>query len=128
VEKHFLSYHWPGNVRELEHTIESAMNLVSDSDITLEPDHFASTLFADMISGACSIENTHLSSNKIVSHKSINDEEIKKLTDALDKADGVAANAAKLLNISPQLFNYRLKKNGLKRKHIIIHDPSKNLR
>ncbi|MDR2461531.1 MAG: sigma 54-interacting transcriptional regulator [Deltaproteobacteria bacterium] len=119
VEKAFLNYSWPGNVRELEHAIESAMNLAADNDITLEPGHFASSLFADILANP---GPTMVLTNKPIlsAPNSKKEEEIKMLTDALEMADGVSAKAAKILNISPQLFNYRMKKFGLKRKHIIV--------
>jgi arginine utilization regulatory protein len=120
VEQAFLNYDWPGNVRELEHAIESAMNLAADNDITLEPNHFASSLFADILkeSPPPPTETVSPPSRKISGSKK--DEEIKTIMDALEKADGVSSKAARLLNISPQLFNYRMKKLGLKRKHILV--------
>jgi len=124
VEKIFQQYHWPGNVRELEHALEGALLLVSEQENTLEPDHFNATLMSRALSSLNARETTPilcdpaslmpeaLSTRGLSSAKTY---ETSLLIAALEAANGNVALAARTLNISPQLLNYKMKKFGLKK-------------
>jgi transcriptional regulator with GAF, ATPase, and Fis domain len=51
----------------------------------------------------------------IYGHEARDDGEAARLAEALETAAGNAAKAARSLNISPQLMNYKINKYGLKR-------------
>ncbi len=91
VKKVFMEYQWPGNVRELEHSIEHAFVLCRQNIITQDnlPTHFkkAAQLSTD-------IKNTE-----------VNPQDIQ---EALRKAGGNKAKAARLLNISRQTIYRKL--------------------
>lgn len=117
LEQIFLNYHWPGNVRELEHIIEGAMNLMAGEDIISYfylPAHF---------------RNKMQSKEDIVKHKHLlqNDKQvIKTLKEQMDELEEYyikkalrnnnnnISRTAKILGISRQSLQYRLKKHGMK--------------
>ena len=123
LEKAFEHYHWPGNVRELEHAIEGAMNIIPDDETILEPSHFASSLFGGVLSGLnlnvpdFSDGDDKPASTPLGPQLSVDQhKQVERLIQALENAGGNAAKAARKLNISPQLMNYKMKKFGLKKK------------
>ena len=117
LEGAFASYHWPGNVRELEHAIEGAMNIAGDDETLLEPAHFKSSLFGGALSSLDLAPKNQASKRKAGPMGPKTDqEEVLLLMETMEKTGGNAAKAARLLNISPQLMNYKLNKYGLKNK------------
>jgi arginine utilization regulatory protein len=130
VEKIFCRYSWPGNVRELEHALEGAMNLAQPRERFLEARHFNSSLIGEHLRegdpaapfpGSSALEPPpSLPSGADTSLKeTARQNEINILLSALVAAGGNAAKAARQLNISPQLMNYKIKKFGLKKKLIV---------
>lgn len=130
VLKLFQSYHWPGNVRELEHIIEGAINLVVSSD-TIERRHLQAHpntwhrlkkhTDEDLKSttGASNVDRD--SGNRPERHArglmaSQAEREKKALTQALAAHGGNVTRAAKSIDISRQLFSYKMKKHGIGRK------------
>ncbi len=130
----FENYLWPGNVRELEHTLEGAMNLSSKGESMLEAAHFTSSLFGQSFSKAQSgmqipkpeRENHAFSEkeNKKQKFAHKNFSECERVIKALEQAGGNAAQAARILGISPQLMNYKLNKYGLKNRVTVIIEKS----
>lgn len=117
LEEAFGRYHWPGNVRELEHAIEGAMNIAGDEETLLKPGHFKSSLFGGILSSLDFVPENYEAkqqTNKAVAKT--DQDEVLQLMEAMEKTAGNAAKAARLLNISPQLMNYKLNKYGLKKK------------
>ncbi len=114
----FEQYLWPGNVRELEHALEGAMNLVREEEI-LEPAHFTTSLIGDVLNGPgpddppSSAAFTSEAAGVVAEGEP---EEVGRLIAALEAAGGKAAEAARVLGISPQLMNYKMKKYGLKKR------------
>lgn len=101
----FRQYAWPGNVRELEHVIEGGMNLVDKSD-TLKNRHLPSHLalfFKDRSAERPSLSQTS------------RDNERGQIRQALGSSFGRPSAAARILGISPQLLNYKMKKYGIDR-------------
>lgn len=103
----FSSYDWPGNVRELEHTLEGALNLATERELTVDhlPQHFrnmANTgkfLFAGDLAGK---------SLKEV----IKEVEKQFIVQAMSETKGNVLKAAKQLGIPRQTLQYKLKKIG----------------
>jgi len=133
VSRAFMQYHWPGNARELEHALEGAMNIAIGTT-TLELYHFndlyASLAYGDSDSEAHSIyeelpagrgfpRRPQPAAPAEPSEAGDEPEELRNLVGALEACGGNASKAARLLGISPQLMNYRMKKYQLKKQCII---------
>lgn len=124
----FWNYSWPGNVRELQHIIESAVNMASASDKTLNLEHcyIANLLgITKTEDGQTDIlapdNNTSLIPTQIDlpvrKRKSLSADsaalEAQSITKALNESRGNIAAAARDLSISRQLLNYKIKKHNL---------------
>ena len=100
------TYQWPGNVRELQHTLEAAMVL---SDGVIMPEHLP---LAVQCSGAPSPQAVDpimkLAGGSL--DDMLEESERRMILDALGKAGGVQARAAKILGISERSLWYRVKK------------------
>jgi len=99
-----VEYHWPGNVRQAESVIERAV-LMCESDTIRLPD-IKSELRLSRQQGLLEID---------VPEEGIVFEELEKelLKKAMEKANNVAARAARLLGMSYKTFWYRWEKFGL---------------
>jgi len=103
-----MSYHWPGNVRELENCIERAV-LTSNDDVV----HAYSLPPSLQTEGQT---RTALIPVEGVSLKDmVNSYEREVLIDALKKYRGSAAAAARHLQTTPRILNYRIKHLGIDR-------------
>ncbi len=100
------TYPWPGNIRELQHALEAAMVL---SDGVIMPEHLppaiqrggaapTSTPGALPVPGDASLDDI------------LAEEERRMILEALGKANGVQARAAKMLGVSERSLWYRVKK------------------
>jgi len=99
-------YPWPGNVRELENILERAAVLAEDNCIK-------STDLATFLSGAVSenIDTTNYNNLELTPLlERIEKEYLKK---ALEKANGVKTETARLLGIKTSALYYKLEKYGL---------------
>jgi transcriptional regulator with PAS, ATPase and Fis domain len=85
VMKAFLDYPWPGNVRQLEHTLEHAFVLCRNRTITLD------NLPHDLLGGPEESDGTAITAK---------DDEPQAILEALEKAGGNKAKAARLLGIN----------------------------
>jgi Nif-specific regulatory protein len=94
-----MSYHWPGNVRELENTLERAV-LMCEGEV-IHPHHLPPSLQTAEASGT-------------VSRISLNDAvvgfEKDLIQDALKTTRGNRAKAARLLDTTERVLNYKVKK------------------
>jgi len=102
--KSLVEYHWPGNVRQVESVIERAV-LMCESD-TIRPQDIKSELRLSRHQSPFDIE---------VPEEGFVFEELEKelLKKAMEKANNVAARAARLLGMSYKTFWYRWEKFGL---------------
>ncbi len=103
------SYHWPGNVRELENVIERALVLAGGE--MLEPDDIPmpdgnGEAFTRIADGE--LPDTGMDLNDMVETM-----EEQMLRRALEKAQGVKAEAARLLGLKSSAFYYKLEKYGI---------------
>jgi len=127
----FMNYHWPGNVRELEHVIECAMVVIGDSDyITLDhlPHHLIECYARQqdeheevnqlVILDADFRKQTHHNNRKktnyILKHK-IDSTERDLIIKILSETQGNVSRTARILGISRQSLQYRLKKYNINR-------------
>ena len=105
------AYHWPGNVRELENVVERALVLaeggvLESGDLPFLP--IEGTLAAENGATAPALPSGGLDLNRAVEGM-----EEKLLRQALDQAQGVKAEAARLLGLKPSALYYKLEKYGI---------------
>ena len=96
------SYHWPGNVRELENTIERAV-LMCDGQV-IHGHHLPPSLQTAEASGTI----TRVSLKDAVSAY-----EKDLIQDTLKTARGNCAKAARLLDTTERILNYKVRKHGI---------------
>ena len=94
-----MSYHWPGNVRELENTIERAV-LVCDGNV-VHGHHLPPTLQTAEASGT--VMSVSLTEAVDAYEKDL-------IQDALKTTRGNRSKAARLLNTTERIINYKVKK------------------
>jgi DNA-binding NtrC family response regulator len=99
--KAIKDYHWPGNIRQLESVIERAILMCDSANISLKD--IKSELKFFQLKDIFDLE---------IPNEGINFEELEKdlLRKAMQKANGVASRAAKLLGMSYKTFWYRWEK------------------
>jgi len=96
------SYHWPGNVRELENTIERSV-LVCDGGV-IHGHHLPPTLQTAEASGTVSRQS-------LVESVSAFERDL--LQDALKTTRGNRAQAARLLDTTERIFNYKIRRYAI---------------
>ena len=106
----FNSYDWPGNVRELQHAIEYAMNIMPEdvSTIILEyiPEH--------ILGGQAPDIPIELKSSKEPSLENImSNMEYRMLCKTLKENNGNISKTARVLGMSRQNIQYRIKRNKI---------------
>ena len=101
---------WPGNVRELENVIERALVLAEGNSLDVEdlpPLEGSFAALSDM-GAAPTLSADGMDLNQIVEGM-----EERLLREALSKAAGVKAEAARLLGLKPSALYYKLEKYGI---------------
>jgi Nif-specific regulatory protein len=97
-----MSYHWPGNVRELENTIERAV-LICDGNV-IHGHHLPPTLQTAEASGTVV---------RVSLAEAIASYEKDLIQDALKTTRGNRRKAARQLNTTERIINYKVKKYGI---------------
>jgi DNA-binding NtrC family response regulator len=103
------SYHWPGNVRELENVVERALVLAENAVVEeedLPPLGAQSPASAELPGG-------ELADNGMDLNELVEGMEERFVRQALARADGVKAEAARLLGLKPCALYYKLEKYGI---------------
>ncbi len=100
------TYSWPGNIRELQHVLEAAMVL---SDGVILPEHLSPAIQRTGPAAAAPAGPFTMAAGVCLDDV-LEDGERRLILDALQKAGGVQARAAKLLGISERSLWYRVKK------------------
>ncbi|CAM4441558.1 nif-specific transcriptional activator NifA [Vibrio agarivorans] len=125
-----MSYHWPGNVRELENTIERAAVLSATGDIDgslIRLNNSQSLLTAAfMPSQSSSVNNPapfspcHTDRNNGYGgiNLEMDENERKRVINALEQSGWVKAKAARLLNMTPRQIAYRIQTMNIEMKQI----------
>lgn len=98
-------HEWAGNVRELEHTIEGTMNLMVDEE-TVTPEHLPMRFRKKY-----NPPESQASDNTL--EETVNSFEKRYIEQKLKENDGNISRTAKILGISRQSLQYRLKKHQL---------------
>ena len=116
--EYFLNYDWPGNVRELQHAIEHAMNVLPDiqSIITPEylPEHILTMPRRKLVSDMSDRENALNHAVKGVEYQTV--------CKALLDSGGNISAAAKLLGMSRQNLQYRIRRYRIDIQELIRQD------
>lgn len=116
--EYFLNYDWPGNVRELQHAIEHAMNVLPDiqSIITPEylPEHILTMSRRKLVSDMSDRENALSHAVKGVEYQTV--------CKALLDSGGNISAAAKLLGMSRQNLQYRIRRYRIDIQELIRQD------
>jgi two-component system response regulator AtoC len=100
------TYQWPGNVRELQHTLEAAMVL---SDGVIMPEHLPAAVQSSGAPSPLAVDPIMKLAGGSLDDM-LEESERRMILDALGKAGGVQARAAKILGISERSLWYRVKK------------------
>jgi two-component system response regulator AtoC len=98
------TYAWPGNIRELQHVLEGAMVL---SDGVILPEHLPAAVQRGAKAPAVGEASPAVTGSL---DEALEDWERRAILDALQKAHGVQARAAKILGITERSLWYRVKK------------------
>jgi Nif-specific regulatory protein len=96
----FMSYHWPGNVRELENVIERAVLVCGDAGV-IHGHHLPPTLQTAQASGTMS---------RLSLSEAVDAYEKDLLVDTLKTTRGNRAKAVRLLDTTPRILNYKVRK------------------
>ncbi|HBI27481.1 MAG TPA: hypothetical protein DDY25_07130 [Peptococcaceae bacterium] len=135
----FLNYDWPGNVRELEHVMECAMVVMGDgSYIKMEhlpqhlikgytqqqDEHIQSGKANNLIVLDRQLHKLHSNGNKgrgnpVLKHK-MDSTEKDLIIDILGKTKGNVSKTARILGISRQSLQYRMKKYSINREELSL--------
>ncbi len=92
---------WPGNIRQLQHVLDGALVIAEDG--VIRPEHLPPPVR----------ESKTKASNARSLDEMLAERERELMIDALNKASGVQAKAAKILGISERSSWYRIKKLGI---------------
>lgn len=112
VMKLFMDYPWAGNVRELEHVIEGAVNFVDGDQIKISDLPYNLKKHYEMHKGHHHSNHCHLDEDSgLVEALEVAEREL--IEHAMEKSDGNATQAAKLLKIPRQTLQYKIKKYQL---------------
>jgi len=112
--KRLTGYRWPGNVRELENVIERTL-VLSDS-IALDVEglpHLGGGTGAGGLDGFDTGGETELPPGALDLARAVEDIDERLRRQALDRAHGVKAEAARLLGLKPSALYYKLEKYGI---------------
>ena len=106
--KMLTGYRWPGNIRELENTIERAVVLAEGEKITQDDLQF---IFA----GRPGPRNGEGNGQLLLPEDGVDLDELEKsfVLQALERTGYVQKEAAKLLNVSSRVLNYKIKQFGI---------------
>ena len=106
AQQALLAHPWPGNVRELQNTIKRAAILCENPVLHAEDLQLPATPLPSH-SPSTSATNTPLNTQANINEQSVRE--------ALTQANGVIAQAAKILGMSRQAFYRRMEKYGIHR-------------
>jgi two-component system response regulator HydG len=113
--RRLAEYGWPGNVRELENIIERALVLADGEQLTAEdiPALGEDGLRRGRVGGVEGDGGGTLPAEGVDLNRTVEGVEERLLRQALEKAGGVKAEAARLLGLKPSALYYKLEKYGI---------------
>ena len=103
-----LEYHWPGNVRELENVVERALVMAEDAVLDVADLPMLSGNGEAVVEADAPLPTGGMDLTKVVEGM-----EERLLRQALSRAHGVKAEAARLLGLKPSALYYKLEKYGI---------------
>jgi len=106
----FMSYDWPGNVRELQHCIEHAMNVLPDSLSTITAAYIPAHIRGGQPQKEVARESVHATPEF---GSMLRGMERQGVENALRQTGGNISQAAKLLGLSRQNLQYRIRRYQL---------------
>lgn len=109
--QHLRTYAWPGNVRELENVVERALVLAEGE--TLNRDDIPPFGTENGEAPLSPVESEGLPAGGIDLNELVEGAEERYIRRALEQANGVKAEAARLLRIKPSALYYKLEKYGI---------------
>lgn len=112
LQEAFRSFSWVGNIRELQNVIESAMNMVSDEHVVGKehlPAHV--DLFQSRFQPPEPQPRHPHFSGDLSAHLDAVEREL--IAEHVAKAGGNTTRAARLLGISRQSLQYKMKRFGI---------------
>ena len=107
----FMAYDWPGNVRELHHAIEHAMNVVPADSSLVTPAHIPEHIIV-AVEGHTP-RNGDREDSIATLNQILGDVEHRVLLKAIRENGGNVSKTARVLGLSRQNLQYRLKKNKI---------------
>jgi len=111
----FRAYDWPGNVRELQHAVEHAMNLLPDDLSMISPEYIPEHISQPReLLPRSAIHLSQPAAPILPPERPLNnrihDMEYESICDALRQSRGNISEAARMLHLSRQNLQYRIKK------------------
>jgi two-component system response regulator HydG len=109
------AYDWPGNVRELENVIERALVMADGSELEADDIPPMGDTVSDDPSGELLDAQgaPELPEDGVDLNRAVEGMEERLLRQALQRAQGVKAEAARLLGLKPSALYYKLEKYGI---------------
>lgn len=104
----FDKYHWPGNVRELEHLIEYAMNILDESDTTIDLHHVQHRMNLDL-----QPQERKLDIDLVPLKDAVAELETSLISHAIGRTGGNVSEAARLLKIPRQTLQKKIVKYNI---------------
>ncbi len=113
--RRLASYHWPGNVRELENVIERALVMAESAELRAEdiPPFGENGMGTLTTSSTDERSDIDLPEGGLDLNRAVEGMEERLLRQALNQAEGVKAEAARLLGIKASALYYKLEKYGI---------------
>ena len=106
----FQAYPWPGNVRELQHVIEHAMNILPEDRCVLTPEFIYLPMQPAAAPPPPAAPRSEQEPRGVSLNDRMQDVERETICKALRVCGGNITNAAKLLKMSRQSLQYRIKR------------------
>ena len=108
------AYTWPGNVRELENVLERSLVLADSTELDVhELPPLGGNGAAGGLAGFDSVSEAELPLGGLDLTQAVEGIEERLLRQALEQADGVKAEAARLLGLKASSLYYKLEKYGI---------------
>lgn len=120
----FMSYSWPGNVRELEHVIEGAMSILPKYKTSITLKEMPSTL---VVPNQNKIQTLFQPREKTVTEKAplqkvLKEKERNEIMRILQTTSGNISQSARILGMSRQNLQYKIKKFNIPLDQIRSHN------
>lgn len=114
VMEMFIKYSWPGNVREFQHAIESAMNVLTDEETILLPEHLPAHIRRKLDPNPQDSRKLNLYLENEPLSKTLEKVEQQVIFQALERNQWNVSLTARQLGLRRQSLQYRVKKYCLK--------------